>query len=162
MSTYTGSALPRGQATSTARSLGVLRICPRASCRGPAAAVTVAMVLADSAVVTLALPDILRHLDASVGQVAWVLIAFNLVLGLAAVPTALGFARAQPRSFTAVGIAVFAGASAWCALAGSIEVLVAARCVQAIGGALALIGCLELLVAEYGERRGSRPGSPPA
>ena len=57
---------------------------------GPLLAVTVALVLADSAVVTLALPDILRHLDATVTQVAWVLISFNLVLGLVAVPTARG------------------------------------------------------------------------
>ena len=49
---------------------------------------------------------------------------------------------------------MFAGASAWCAVAQSIEVLIAARCVQALGGALALVGCLELLVAVYGERRG--------
>ncbi len=116
--------------------------------------VTVALVLADSAVVTLALPDILQHLDASVTQVAWVLIAYNLVLGLTAVPAAMGFSRAQPRIFTATGIAVFAGASAMCAMADSIDVLIAARCVQAIGGALALVGCLEQLVAEYGERRG--------
>ncbi len=121
---------------------------------GPLLAVTVGLVLADSAVVTLALPDILRHLDASVGQVAWVLIAFNLVLGLGAVPTAMTFAKAQPRILTAVGIAVFAGASAWCAVAGSIDALIAARCVQALGGAFALVGCLELLVAEQGERRG--------
>jgi MFS family permease len=120
----------------------------------PLLAVTVALVLADSAVVTLALPDILRDLDTSVGQVAWVLIAFNLVLGLVAVPTAVGFARTQPRIFSAIGIAVFAGSSAWCALARSIEVLIAARCVQALGGALALVGCLELLVAVYGDRRG--------
>ncbi len=69
----------------------------------PLLAVTVALVLADSAVVTLALPDILRHLDTTVGQVAWVLISFNLVLGLGAVPTAMAFARAQPRLFSAVG-----------------------------------------------------------
>ncbi len=50
---------------------------------GPLLAVTVALVLADSAVVTLALPDILQHLDTTVAQVAWVLISFNLVLGLA-------------------------------------------------------------------------------
>jgi len=81
----------------------------------PLLAVTVALVLADSAVVTLALPDILQRLHTSVGQVAWVLIAFNLVLGLAAVPTAIGFARVQPRLVGAVGIAVFAGSSAWCA-----------------------------------------------
>ncbi|WP_328596583.1 MFS transporter [Aeromicrobium yanjiei] len=120
----------------------------------PLLAVTVAMVLADSAVVTLALPDILQNLDASVGQVAWVLIAYNLVLGVAAVPAAAAFARVQPRVFSAVGVAVFAGASAWCALADSIEVLIIARCVQAVGGALALIGCLEQLVEVRGERRG--------
>ena len=121
---------------------------------GPLLAVTVALVLADSAVVTLALPDILQQLDASVTQVAWVLISFNLVLGLCAVPTAVGLVRVPPRIFAAVGIAVFAGASAACAVAGSIDVLVAARCVQAVGGALALVGCLELMVADWGERRG--------
>ena len=121
---------------------------------GPLLAVTVALVLADSAVVTLALPDILRQLDTSVAQVAWVLISFNLVLGLVAVPTAVGSAKAQPRILGAVGIALFAGASAWCAVAQSIEVLIGARCVQALGGALALVGCLELLVVVYGERRG--------
>ena len=104
--------------------------------------------------VTLALPDILRDLDTSVAQVAWVLISFNLVLGLVAVPTAVGFARAHPRILGAVGIAVFAAASAWCAVAQSIELLIAARCVQALGGALALVGCLELLVAVYGDLRG--------
>ncbi len=120
----------------------------------PLLAVTVAMVLADSAIVTLALPNILVELDATVAQVAWVLISFNLVLGLVAVPAAVLFDRARPSVFTAVGIAVFAGASASCAAAGSIDVLIAARCVQALGGALALVGCLELMVAEWGERRG--------
>ena len=121
---------------------------------GPLLAVTVGLVLADSAVVTLALPDILRELDATVGEVAWVLIAFNVVLGLGAVPTALVLTRLQPRLVAAAGIAVFAGASAWCAWADSIETLIIARCVQAVGGAFALLGCLELLVAAYDERRG--------
>nr|MCW2727551.1 transporter [Aeromicrobium sp.] len=120
----------------------------------PLLAVTVAMVLADSAVVTLALPDILQHLDASVGQVAWVLIAYNLVLAVAAVPAAMIVTRARPHVFSAAGIALFAGASAWCAVADSIEVLIVARCMQAIGGALALVGCLEQLAEEQGERRG--------
>ncbi len=121
---------------------------------GPLLALTVALVLADSAVVTLALPDILRELDTSVGQVAWVLIAFNLVLGVAAVPAAMLLHRSRPAVPTAIGIAVFAGASAWCAVAGSIDVLIGARCLQAVGGAVAVVGCLELLVALYGERRG--------
>lgn len=139
---------------------GVRRTTPAPASASAAAtallAVAVAMVLADSAVVTLALPDILQNLDATVGQVAWVLIAYNLVLGLAAVPAAVAFGRssAQPRVLSAIGIAAFAGASAWCAVAGSIEVLVVARSVQALGGALALVGCLEQLVSERGERRG--------
>jgi MFS family permease len=113
-----------------------------------------ALVLADSAIVTLALPAILRHLDATVPQVAWVLIAFNLVLALVVVPAAWAFMRRDPAPLSAAGIAVFAGASMTCALAGSIEVLIAARCMQALGGAFALVGCLELLVAATGERRG--------
>lgn len=116
--------------------------------------VTVGLVLADSAIVTLALPEMLQELDASVAQVAWVLISYNLVLGALAVPAALRRVRAHPRALAAVGIAVFAGASAWCAAAPTIEVLIAARCVQALGGAFALVGALELLVARMGERRG--------
>ena len=120
----------------------------------PLLAVTVGFVLADSAVVTLALPDILRHLGGTVPQVAWVLIAFNLVLALLVVPAAWVSGRVSPRLFCAFGIAVFAGASAVCALAGSMSVLIGARCVQGLGGAFALIGCLELLVEATDERRG--------
>ena len=48
----------------------------------------VAVVLGDAGVVTLALPEILRDFGAQVWGVAWVLIAFNLVLALVAVPAA--------------------------------------------------------------------------
>jgi predicted MFS family arabinose efflux permease len=117
-------------------------------------AVTVGFVLADSAIVTLALPEILRRLDGTVAQVAWVLIAFNLVLAVVVVPAAWTCTRWDPAPLCAGGIAVFAAASVMCALAGSLQVLIAARCVQAFGGAFALVGCLELLVAATDERRG--------
>jgi MFS family permease len=120
----------------------------------PLFALTVGFVLADSAIVTLALPEILRRLGGTVPQVAWVLIAFNLVLALVVVPAAWVCAHRDPAPLCAAGVAVFAGASATCALAGSMPVLIAARCVQALGGAFALVGCLELLVAAVGERRG--------
>jgi MFS family permease len=117
---------------------------------------TAATVLADSAVVTLALPQILRELGGTVAGVSWVLIAFNLVLAAAAVPAARLLGRCRPGAATAVGMAVFAGASVACAAASGLGVLIAARCVQAAGGALALVGCLELLVAVTDPGRGVR------
>jgi MFS family permease len=119
-------------------------------------ALTAATVLADSAVVTLALPQILRELGGSVAGVSWVLIAFNLVLAVLAVPAAWLLARRAPGPGTVLGIGVFAGASAACASASGLGVLIGARCAQAAGGALALVGCLELLVAVTDERRGVR------
>ena len=116
----------------------------------------VGIVLADSAIVTLALPSILREFDAQVSQVAWVLTGFNLVLAIAAVPAARICTRGGSGYAGAAGLVLFAAASAGCALAGSLEVLIAARVVQAIGGAFVIASCLELLVAAtHDERRGA-------
>src|SRR5262249_44171804 len=48
--------------------------------RAAALALAVGLVLADSSIVVLALPEIYRELDASVTAVSWVLISFNLVM----------------------------------------------------------------------------------
>ena len=61
-----------------------------------ALALVVAVVLGDSGVVTLALPEILRDFGSEVGDVAWVLMAFNLVLALVAVPAARGLRPRRP------------------------------------------------------------------
>lgn len=120
-------------------------------------AMAVGIVLADSAIVTLALPQILRELGGTVTGVAYVLISFNAVLALTAVPAARLCQRHDPAPFAAVGLVVFAAASAACALSPSITVLIVARTVQAVGGALVVVACLELLVASTGsERRGVR------
>ena len=122
-----------------------------------ALSLAVGVVLADSAVVTLALPDILRQYETSVGQVSWVLTTFNLVLALAAVPAARLCVHRDPGALGAGGLIAFAACCAVCALAPSLGVLLAARAGQALGGAVVIAACLELLVAASGsERLGAR------
>jgi MFS family permease len=104
----------------------------------------VGLALADSSIVTLALPRILGDFDVSITSVAWVLTSFNLVLALVAVPAAY-VSRRRPREAFVVGVLVFALASLACGLAPSFDVLVGARCVQAVGAALLVTAALDLL-----------------
>ena len=116
-------------------------------------ALAVGLVLADGSVVVLALPDIYRDLNTSVSGATWVLVSFNLVLALAAVPAALASRRAGPGRAAAVGLAVFAGASLACGIASDLESLILVRCVQAVGGAVAVTAALELLPSVVGSER---------
>ena len=104
----------------------------------------IGLALADSSVVTLALPEVLRDFDVELTTVAWVLTSYNLVLAVLAVPAAYA-ARRRPREAFVVGALVFAGASLACGLAPSFDVLVASRCAQAAGGALVVTAALDLL-----------------
>lgn len=109
----------------------------------------IALALADSSVVTLALPDVLRRYDLEIAEVAWVLTSYNLALALSAVPAAY-LARRRPVSAYALGTLVFTGASVACGLAPTFGVLVTGRCVQAVGGALVICAALDLLTAVEG------------
>ncbi|HEV7616271.1 MAG TPA: MFS transporter [Solirubrobacterales bacterium] len=121
--------------------------------RTAALALAVGLVLADSSIVVLALPEIYRQLDTSVAGVTWVLISFNLVMALAAVPAALLARRVGPGRAAAVGLAIFAGAGLACGISDQLSTLILARCVQALGGALAVTASLELLPATVGSER---------
>ena len=128
----------------------------------------VATVLADSSVVVLALPDVLSTFDVSIERVSWVITGYNLVLALAAVPAAYLATRAGANGVAAAGLAVFALASAACTVAGSFDLLLAARCVQAASGAVVVCAALRLLPrllgspgtggGRLGRRRGDRGG----
>lgn len=118
--------------------------------RSPLLGLAIGLALADSSVVTLALPDVLAELDVGITTVAWVLTSYNLVLAALAVPAAY-VARRRPRGAFGVGVLVFAGASLACGLAPSFETLVAGRCVQAAGGALLVTAALDLLSQATGD-----------
>jgi MFS family permease len=115
--------------------------------------VAVGLVLADASIVVLALPEIYRDFDVSVSAVIWVLVAFNLVLAATAVPAAILARRIGPARVTAAGLLLFALGGLFCGLATSLTPLIAARCLQAVGGAAAVTGALELMPFAVGSER---------
>jgi len=110
-----------------------------------------ALALADASVVTLALPPIIDELDATVQGAAAVLGSYTLVLAVA-LPVAAHL-RVRSRTLGAAGAAVFAAASLGCAVAGSLGVLIAMRCLQAVGAGALLVGAFALLDAGARGRR---------
>ena len=107
-------------------------------------AVSVGVVLADSSVVTIALPDILARYHVEIATLAWVLTAFNLALALAALPAAW-LARRRPAEVFGLGILVLSAASLACGFAPSFGVLIAGRAVQGVAGAAVVCAALDLL-----------------
>ncbi len=105
------------------------------------------MAFLDGSIVNLALPDIDRDLDAGVVGLQWTVNAYTLTLAsLILVGGSLGDRLGRRRIFV-VGVTWFAVASVLCAAAPSIEVLVAARAMQGIGGALLTPGSLAIISA---------------
>jgi MFS family permease len=109
----------------------------------------VGVVLADSSVVTIALPEILSRYDVEIATLAWALTSFNLALALAALPAAF-VARRRPVPVFAAGVVVFAAASLACAFAPSFGVLVAGRTIQGVAGAAIVCAALDLLAEATG------------
>lgn len=114
----------------------------------------------DGTAVNVALPVMQRDLHATSGQMQWVIEGYSLFLSaLILIGGSLGDVLGRKKMF-AWGIALFALASIGCAFAPSIDVLIAARCLQGAGGALAMPESLALISAVYdGEARGRAIGT---
>ncbi len=115
-------------------------------------AVTVAgsgMAFLDGTVVNVALPDIGRDLNASTSALQWILNGYLLTLAsLILLGGSLGDRLGRRRVFQ-VGVALFTLASAGCAAAPNVELLIVARLVQGIGGALLTPGSLAIIEASF-------------
>jgi EmrB/QacA subfamily drug resistance transporter len=110
----------------------------------------------DGSVVNVALPAIQADLAASVETTQWVVNAYLLMLGaLILVGGAAGDRFGRRRVFT-IGIVVFTAASVACGLAASAALLVAARIVQGIGGAMLVPGSLAIVSATFPEEERGR------
>jgi EmrB/QacA subfamily drug resistance transporter len=114
------------------------------------------MVLLDAMVVTTALNTIRLDLGATIEQLEWTVNAYTLAFAvLLATAAALGDRYGRRRLFM-IGLTVFTLASAACALAPGIGVLIAARAVQGAGSAMVMPHAMALLAAAYPPERRAR------
>jgi DHA2 family multidrug resistance protein-like MFS transporter len=94
----------------------------------------IVLVVLDSAIANVALPTIAYSLQVTPARSIWVVTAYQMALVMALLPcAALGESLGYRKVFT-VGVALFTGASALCALSPSLPWLAAARFLQGLGG----------------------------
>ncbi|WP_412080458.1 MFS transporter [Streptomyces sp. SCL15-6] len=107
------------------------------------------MAMLDGTVVNVALPRMGRDLGASLSVLQWVVNAYMLTLSaLILWGGALGDRMGRRRTLL-LGVAWFAGASALCGVAPNEYVLICARALQGVGGALLTPGSLALVRASF-------------
>ena len=113
------------------------------------------MVVLDSVVVITALPRMQRDLHVTLSSLQWTLNAYGIAFAAGIITAAaLGDRFGRRRVFT-IGLALFTVASVACALAPNLSVLIVARTVQGLGGAVVLPLSLTILTAAFPvERRG--------
>ena len=117
------------------------------------------MVVLDALVVITALPRMQLDLHVGLPALQWTVNSYGIAFAAGIITAAaLGDRLGRRRVFTA-GVALFTLASAACALAPTVSVLIAARAVQGVGGAAVLPLSLTILTAAYpAKRRGTIVG----
>src|SRR5215204_6361102 len=99
----------------------------------------------DNTILNVALPTIERDLDASSGQLQWIVDSYTLVFaGLLLTMGALGD-RFSRRGALAAGLAIFGGASLASAFAESGNMLIVTRALMGVGGALIMPTTLSII-----------------
>jgi EmrB/QacA subfamily drug resistance transporter len=113
----------------------------------------VLMIVIDGTIVNVALPSIQDDLGFSQSNLAWVVNAYLIAFGgLLLLAGRMGDLIGQRRIFL-IGLVIFTCASLLCAMAQSQGLLIAARFVQGVGGALASAVILGMIVTMFPEPR---------
>jgi EmrB/QacA subfamily drug resistance transporter len=114
------------------------------------------MVTLDALVVITALPAIHHELGASLSTLEWTVNAYTLAYAAGIITAAALGDRFGRRRLFVIGLVVFSAASAACALAPSVQLLIAFRAAQGIGAAIIMPLSLTILTAAFPpERRGA-------
>jgi EmrB/QacA subfamily drug resistance transporter len=141
-----------GRVTDTSTASGSAAVSTRGTARFAAVfavvAAGIAMVNLDLFIVNVALPSIGRTFGgADLASLSWVLNAYAIVFAALLVPAGRAADLIGRRTAFLAGVVIFALASAACAAAPDVWLLVVARIVQAAGGALLMPASLGLLLA---------------
>ena len=108
------------------------------------------MAFLDVTIVNIAFPSMrASFVSVSLAHISWVLNAYNILFAAALVPAGRLADRFGRRRFFIAGILLFLAASALCGLAWNVDVLIAARAVQAVGGAILVPTSLGLVLPEF-------------
>jgi EmrB/QacA subfamily drug resistance transporter len=112
--------------------------------------VGVFMSFLDVTIVNIAFPDIRTSFpESSLAQLSWIINAYTIVFAAALVPAGRLADRYGRRRFFFLGVFLFLAASVVCGASNSVELLIGARVVQALGAALLVPASLALVLPEF-------------
>ena len=118
------------------------------------------MAFIDGTVVNVALPALQRSLGATLASSQWIVEAYELMLAALLLIGGAAGDRYGRRHVFVIGVVVFTLGSIVCGLSTGVGMLIAARALQGVGGALLIPGSLALLSASFDpERRGRAIGT---
>jgi EmrB/QacA subfamily drug resistance transporter len=107
----------------------------------------------DNTVLNVALPTLVRKLNATTSQLQWIVDAYVLVFGgLMLVSGSLADRVGRKWTFLA-GLMAFAAGSTWAAFAGSVSMLIAARASMGVGAALIMPSTLSIITNSFPDAR---------
>ena len=121
----------------------------------PITTIALFMTALDNLVVVTALPSIQRDLHASLSSLEWVVNGYTLTFAVLLLTGAALGDRYGRRLMFVIGLSIFTGASVLAALSHGSDLLIAARAIQGLGGAIVTPLTLTILAGETPPRAGA-------
>ena len=107
------------------------------------------MVVVDVSIVNVAFPSIQRSLDASNAALSWIVSGYSITVGSFLLLSGRLADRQGRRRMFNLGLVIFAIGSLFSGVAPRVEILIAARVVQAVGGSLIMPSSLAMVLPEF-------------
>ncbi len=117
------------------------------------------MILVDSTIVSVAMPDIMESLHTDINAVVWVTSAYLLAYVVPLLITGRLGDRFGPKRVYMVGLVIFTISSLWCGLTTTVGGLIVARVVQGLGAAAMTPQTMAVITRVFpADRRGPAMG----